>query len=101
VCVPPAVLHTLIENALTHNVYPRGAVLRLTATREHDGRWRYTLRSPCPSTDASPTRGGSGQNYVRARLAEAFGDQARFSAARIDDDWIDTLIMPEQRACAW
>ncbi len=99
-CVPPAVLHTLIENALTHNAYPRGAVLQLTATRETDDRWRYTLRSPCTSTEASPTRGGSGQNYVRARLAEAFGDRASFSAARIDDEWIDTVILPEHRACA-
>ena len=44
--LPPGGLHTLLENALTHNSYPRGAVFRLERDTAPGGRIVYRLRSP-------------------------------------------------------
>ncbi|NBC86905.1 MAG: hypothetical protein GVY25_12010 [Bacteroidetes bacterium] len=79
--MPPAILHTLLENGLTHNSYPAGhaAVFVLAEERlENPDRRRYTLTTP-PGTSAppntSPTNGaarneGTGLRYVRTRLEE-------------------------------
>ncbi|MEL6614310.1 MAG: histidine kinase, partial [Bacteroidota bacterium] len=69
--IPPAVLHTLVENAVTHNAYPPGHVqLTLRETR-HEGRRRLTLRAPLAGAAREAPQEGGGLRYVRARLAES------------------------------
>lgn len=78
--VPPGLLLTLVENAFAHNRYPRGGVFRLTLEPARAGI-RLTLTSP-PAEGAAGTAVGTGTGmaYVRARLAEAWGE-----AVRIED----------------
>ena len=73
--VPPAVFHTLLENALTHNRYTMPTVcFRLDGAPLDDG-WRYTLHTPrTGSAPAMIDREGTGLRYVKARLRESFGD---------------------------
>lgn len=103
--LPPAVLHCLVENALTHQRSARSATLRLHGQTE--GR-HYLLRLYSPyaaPADTSMPAGaqhpsdparGRGHAYVRARLREAFGDDWRFTAGVVDDDWVDTLRLPRR-----
>jgi LytS/YehU family sensor histidine kinase len=69
--VPPAVFHTLIENAMTHGCFAEGPV-RITLDAARAGaRRRYRFVSP----EVAPlpaSREGTGSRYLRARLQVAF-----------------------------
>lgn len=71
--VPPALFHTLLENAFSHQRYVRAATFLLEAEAA-DGRRRYRLVAPAgegpPRTAAVGE--GTGMRYVEARLEEAF-----------------------------
>ena len=89
--VPPGVLHTLVENALTHGAYRAGAVFTVRQTSER-GAAVLSFEAPYAeptaaaaaadadaATDATLDRDrveGFGLTYVRARLRAAFGDDA-------------------------
>ena len=65
--VPPAVLHTLVENAVTHNAYAPGTIrltLRETTT---GGRRRLTLRAPLAEAlqAGRAARSGAGRAGLR------------------------------------
>jgi hypothetical protein len=92
--VPPTVIHTLLENALTHNRYGDGAVFRLVAVAAPSGRRAYQLRSPLADSSAARRSDGSGHAYVRARLQEAFGDDWAFTAGPANGEWVDAIEMP-------
>jgi LytS/YehU family sensor histidine kinase len=91
--IPPAVFHTLLENALTHNRYTGGAVFTLSERREQNERI-YTLRSPLVGEARATSGSGTGQAYVRARLRAAFGERWRFESRAVDDEWRDIVAVP-------
>lgn len=93
--IPPAAIHTLLENALTH-ADPNLECLQfdLTIARE-EGRATLTLACPSgrgPTTDE--TREGTGLGYVRARLKEAFGESARIDSGPTRDGWTTRIEIP-------
>jgi LytS/YehU family sensor histidine kinase len=91
--IPPAIFHTLIENALTHNHYTDGAVFVLEDALLGRDRRIYRLRTPLmrvPSTASA----GTGHRYVEARLRDVFGERWRFSSGPQSGEWIDTLEVP-------
>ena len=94
--LPPAVLHTLIENALTHNHYPQGATFHVQETLAGDRR-RYELRCP-PGRQHEQAPGvatGTGLDYVRARLSESFADRWRLTdGCAADGGWVTCIEVP-------
>ena len=88
--VPPAIFHTLLENALTHNSYradessPVTARFRLLQEKTPD-RIRYVFEAPYrPIGPISPhgpisKSEGTGLRYIHARLRESFGKDYRLS----------------------
>lgn len=97
--VPPAILHTLIENAFTHHRTTRDAMeFRLSIVREGN-RLRLSLNAPgAPraSSGVAPTTGsGQGTRYLHARLEESFPGQWQFEAAPAPDErWTTHLLFP-------
>ncbi|MEM9531998.1 MAG: sensor histidine kinase [Pseudomonadota bacterium] len=90
--IPPAVLHTLVENALTYGAYQQDTTLTLTVERG-PRRALLTLRVPSKATDAGPE--GTGLAYVRARLAEAFGERWVFDGGPDNrGSWVSRLEFP-------
>jgi len=76
--VPPAIIHTLIENALTHNRYTNDkSIFDLTQRTTESGDLEFTLTTPV-GTKRRDWRddkgGGMGLSYVRIRLQEAWPD---------------------------
>ena len=92
--LPPAVIHTLLENALTHNGYTGGAVFRLATAATASGRRAYRLHSPLAGVPSVRRGDGRGHAYVRARLQEAFGDDWAFASGPGDGEWIDVIELP-------
>jgi hypothetical protein len=91
--VPPAIFHTLVENAITHDDSARDrATLRLTARREGD-RVRYLFRAPFGSPEPSAAE-GTGLRYIRARLRESFDDDWSLEAGPAGDVWRTEIVIP-------
>lgn len=92
--IPPAVFHTLVENAVTHGANPPALVeLTLTATTLGD-RVRYTFEAPLSTPPAPARPEGAGTRYIRARLHESFGTHWTFTAAAVADTWRTELEIP-------
>jgi hypothetical protein len=92
--IPPTVIHTLLENALTHNRYTEGAAFRLVTAEAPSGRRAYRLHSPLAGASTARDSDGRGHAYVRARLQEAFGSDWTFAAGPAGGEWIDALEVP-------
>jgi Histidine kinase len=104
--IPPAVFHTLVENAVTHGaVLPATVELRLTGAR-HGERTRYVFEAPMGgSPGGSPGGGpaaarpeGAGTRYIRARLHESFGTQWTFAAGAAGGVWRTEIEIPSRPA---
>lgn len=97
--IPPAVLHTLVENAVTHDRPTSGSV-RLTLRQEPHPRGRLlVLEAPWTGDgDSAIGREGTGLRYVRARLREAYGDAARLESGPEDGYWRSRIVLPADGA---
>jgi hypothetical protein len=94
--IPPAVIHTLVENAITHGRHADGRVdLRLGEERR-DGRRRYTFSSPDDARPGAAIAEGTGLRYVRARLQESFGDRWSLACRSEGSRWITEITVPER-----
>lgn len=89
--IPPAVLHTLVENAVTHNAYPPGSVV-FTLREIVTGTSRMlTLRTPLAGTRRRTRAEGGGLRYVRARLEESTPGRWSLSAGKKNGEWVTSI----------
>ena len=93
--VPPALFHTLLENAFSHNRYVQPATFRLEGERT-PGRRGYRLVAPRGAGEARAVMGeGTGTRYVAARLEEAFPGAWRMEAGPQEEGWTTRVEVPE------
>ncbi len=94
--IPPAIVHTLLENALSHNNYIEcEVVFTLEQIKDPDkGITTLLLNSPI-QRNRKPTQGtGTGFKYICARLKESYGDNWRFENEELNDTWIAKVTIP-------
>src|SRR6185295_15672407 len=92
--IPPAVFHTLVENAVTHGAAPPGVVeLTLTAAPIGD-RVRYVFEAPLGGPPPAPRGEGAGTRYIRARLDESFGAAWSLVAGATGGVWRTEIEIP-------
>ncbi len=110
--VPPAIFHTLLENAISHNHYRSGSVEFKISQRQagqissHRPKYRrspimmvtYCLeapKNPVYSTSYKNTiNSGTGLRYIKARLEESYAGHWHYSETETEDSWITTLSFP-------
>ena len=99
---PPGILHTMVENAVTHGPAPGSAEVVLELSGRDDGGERvYRFSSPlADGAEKEPEREGTGLRYVKTRLLEAFGEEARFLSGARDGSWINEWRVPGSAALA-
>lgn len=91
--IPPAVFHTLIENAITHNAYAQGEVVFALREERQDRTRRYVLDAPV--TRVTTVNGdGTGLRYVKARLEESYPGRWRYAAFADEQTWTTTIEVP-------
>ena len=93
---PPGVLHTLIENAISHNRYDADTVFRLSAEESAQGL-TYVLRAPLgrPSP-GSAASSGAGMRYIESRLEEFAPGRWSLSSGAEDGYWVTRISLPER-----
>ncbi len=94
--IPPALIHTLIENAIIHN-RPEGQRIefRLDVLKEN-GFYRYTLKAPLGSArdTSGEVKEGTGFRYIKSRLQESYGNKWKFTAGRDGEVWKNEIWIP-------
>ena len=90
--VPPAVFHTLVENAVTHGTPTERVTLRLSAVSD-GGRVRYVFEAPAGEANDGGNA-GTGTKYIEARLREAWGDAWSFRQGRSGSLWRAEIEVP-------
>lgn len=89
--LPPAVIHTQIENAFSHNRFAKTAEFKLAITK-HDGKVRLELTSPlAPSKEPKQFSVGFGQRYIESRLEEAFGSRYEYRGSVAGAVWVSVI----------
>ena len=81
--VPPAMLISLVENAIKHGLEPSlaGGTIHVSAARDVD-RLRITVTDTGQGLNAAHSGGGVGLDNIRQRLRVLFSDSARLVVAR-------------------
>ena len=94
--MPPALLHTLVENAVKHGATAPRVILRLEASRE--GEYiRYVFESPA-AAERGPATAGTGTRYIEARLRQAWGEDWSFRQGEENGSWRAELVLPARSA---
>jgi hypothetical protein len=88
--VPPALLHTLVENGLTHLLPREGRLDFVLVVTVAAGVRRFVLHAAgvrqVEATAGAP-REGTGLRYVKARLEESFTGRWTLSGQAVEDGW--------------
>jgi hypothetical protein len=93
--LPPAILHTQIENSFSHG--PIGADTKFIVEVQTDGAMqRIRLLCPMSQTPQGSALGfGIGQKYIKARLEEHYGRRYSFDSYQADEQtWCTELELP-------
>lgn len=95
IMIPPAVLHTLVENAVTHGSYRQDAALLLSVSVERKQATISLHAPPGHQVAKGDFAEGTGLSYVRARLAEAFGENWTLQCGPgPSDGWRTVISIP-------
>jgi hypothetical protein len=93
--IPPMVLHTLVENGLTHGYSGRANGAFLFKRQDLPGRARYSLFNDGVPSERKAKKakpgGGTGLRYVRTRLEEAFPGRWSLDSQPVENGWLITL----------
>ncbi len=94
--IPPGVIHTLLENAISHNQYSTSEVtFRLREERDKSGKTLVLIAPMGRQTKHSKSSTGSGLQYVRSRLEESFPGKWHFSSEPEANDWVSRIFIAD------
>jgi LytS/YehU family sensor histidine kinase len=100
--IPPAIIHTLLENALSHNIYDAATNFKLSQ-QQKGNKVLICLTTPLginAKLSISSHSSGTGLKYIRARLEESFSEDWSMTQGTNETeehaatDWISQLTMP-------
>jgi hypothetical protein len=100
--VPPGVILTLLENALSHNLYQQSETVFSLSQKTEPARLTQTLIFTAPVTNKLTTKKltskninlGIGSQYIEARLTESYADNWQMHSQLNEDNWQVTLTLP-------
>jgi LytS/YehU family sensor histidine kinase len=92
--IPPGILHTLLENGITHSMPMEDNSIKFKLIFESNSQYKcYTFL-----TFASPVRDGSnnekqgtGIKYIKARLTESYHSKWEFTSESTNHGWKNTI----------
>ena len=91
--VPPAILHTLLENGITHSMPLEDNSIKFKLIFESNSHYkRYTFLTFAAGVRQSTNRkDGTGLKYVKARLTESYDSKWDFTSEPTNHGWKNIL----------
>lgn len=94
--IPPAIIHTLLENGITHSAPLPGNtikfILHYSFSKES---FQYVFETIAQNRPVMTDRtGGNGFKYIRARLTESYGHNWTFNSLATETGWVSTIQIP-------
>ncbi|MEW7278093.1 histidine kinase [Aquimarina sp. 2201CG1-2-11] len=93
--IPPAILHTLVENGITHCIPNQDRSIRFLLTNTISNKAiTYTLSTfAIPRVTNKRLKDGTGNKYIKARLTESYGDKWKFDTEKTNTGWVNTITI--------
>ncbi|GLU51229.1 histidine kinase [Dyadobacter frigoris] len=91
--IPPALIHTILENGITHSIPIADCGIRFSLRFVKTNIYRqYTFETIAENRIPSRHgKGGTGFRYIQARLSESYGDNWEFSSEASPTGWLSTI----------
>ncbi|MEO6288176.1 MAG: histidine kinase [Dyadobacter sp.] len=91
--IPPALVHTLLENGITHSMPMSDGRIRFCLRFLKTEKYRqYTFETKAQNrTPLRQGKGGTGFRYIQARLTESYGDNWEFFSENSPNGWLSTI----------
>lgn len=91
--IPPAIIHTILENGITHSIPIADDGIRFCLRFVKTETYRqYTFETIAENrTPIRQSKGGTGFRYIQARLTESYGDKWEFLSEASPTGWISTI----------
>lgn len=91
--IPPAIIHTLLENGITHNMPQNDGTMRFKLSFSKAGNVsEYLFETIGENREARKDRnGGNGFRYIKARLEESYPGNWEFSSQESEQGWLSTI----------
>jgi len=92
--IPPALIHTAVENGITHNQDCNGEMSFFLNFEKNKQQRKYTLISSGQSRRTiAKKNGGTGLKYMEARLQESFPNRWELHSYPITQGWKTEIII--------
>src|SRR5690606_5193853 len=91
--IPPAILHTLLENGITHSLPLEDNSIKFKLIFESTGHYKcYTfLTFAAGVSQPGSKEEGTGLKYIKARLTESYGSKWDFTSEPTGHGWKNTI----------
>lgn len=96
--IPPAIIHTLLENGITHSEPLPGNTVKFVLSYALGKKGhQYTFETFAQNRKVVTNRsGGNGFKYIRARLTESYGQNWTFDSVAAEGGWRSTIYILKQ-----
>ncbi len=93
--LPPALLHTVLENGITHSLPLADGTVRFHLSFQRNERYRqYQFRTQAINrTTGKNDRPGMGFQYIKARLTESYGHAWTLDSQQTEEGWLTQLTI--------
>ena len=97
--IPPAIIHTIIENGITHSLPPKeGCIIFCLSFTKEKNHKEYSLLTIAQNRNRKKEHSnGTGFKYIKARLNESFGDNWLFNSHQVENGWLTTIKIFDKR----
>ena len=90
--IPPAILHTLVENGITHSKTPSNGKIKFKLSAENmDNTVKYSLKVFATDRGGNSSGSGTGLKYIRSRLTESYGKNWSLESGETNNGWLTEI----------
>ncbi|MTH16614.1 regulator [Flavobacterium sp. LC2016-01] len=91
--IPPAIIHTIIENGITHSLPPKQGCITFSLSFTKEKQYKqYTLLTLAKNRNRKKENSnGTGFKYIKARLNESYGSNWEFDSFAVEEGWCTTI----------
>jgi len=92
--IPPAVVHTVIENTFSHNRIKNNDKFRIIISLEKSN---FVLKVVTPYRPTKHQGTGTGESYIKTRLTECYGSSWQYESTQQNNSWQTKMVLSNKQ----